>query len=100
MANSFAHIHPLEMAREIQDRYHGYLKTSFYFRDPELRQSFETELQRGRLVNGPFLESTPVYAREATTRALLRETLTANVDPGFVTSLDPDRMLYVHQERA
>ncbi len=100
MANSFERIHPLQMARQIQDRYHGYLKTSFYFRDPELRRSFETELERGRLVNGPFLESTPVYARETTTRDLLREMLTADVDPGFVTSLAPDRMLYVHQERA
>jgi hypothetical protein len=88
------------LAREIQDRYHGYLKTSFYFRDPELRRSFETELERGRLVNGPFLESTPVYARETTTRDLVREILTAEVEPGFVKSLDPDRMLYIHQERA
>ena len=100
MANPFEHIHPLQMAREIQDRFHGYLKTSFYFRDPELRRSFETGLERGQLVNGPFLESTPVYARETITKNLLREILTADVDPGFVTSLDPDRMLYVHQERA
>jgi hypothetical protein len=91
---------PLGLAREIQDRYHGYLKSSFYFRDPELRRSFETELERGGLVNGPFLESTPVYARETMARDLLHEILTANCDPGFVTSLDPDRMLYVHQERA
>jgi hypothetical protein len=100
MANSFEYTHPLQMAREIQDRYLGYLKTSFYFRDPELRRSFETELERGRLVNGPFLESTPIYARETTTRDLLREILTAHVDPGFATSLDPDRLLYVHQEQA
>ena len=39
--NTLEHVHPLQMAREIQDRYHGYLKTSFYFRDPELRRSFE-----------------------------------------------------------
>lgn len=94
------HIHPLQIAREIADRYHGYLKTSFYFRDPDLRRSFEAELERGRLVNGPFLESTPVYARERTTRDLLREILTADVDLGLVASLDPDRMLYVHQEQA
>jgi len=100
MTNSFNHMHLLQMAHEIQDRYHGYLKTSFYYRDPELRRSFETELERGRLVNGPFLESTPVYARQTTTQALLREILRPDVDPGFVTSLDPDRMLYVHQERA
>ena len=55
MPNPLEHIHPLQMAREIQDRYHGYLKTSFYFRDPELRRSFETGLERGQLVNGPFL---------------------------------------------
>ncbi|MBI4178127.1 DEAD/DEAH box helicase [bacterium] len=88
------------MTREIHERYHGYLKTSFYFRDPELRRSFENALDRGQLVKGPFLESTPVYRRKTPTKKLLTELLGGNVDVGFAASLDPDRMLYVHQERA
>ncbi len=100
MTSPSQRLHPLELAQEIQKRYHGYLKTSFYFRDPELRRSFVDELQNGRLVNGPFLESTPVYRRETATKQLLTQLLTAEVDPGLVASLDPDRMLYLHQERA
>lgn len=77
MTSPSQRLHPLELAQEIQKRYHGYLKTSFYFRDPELRRSFVNELQNGQLVNGPFLESTPVYRRETATKQLLTQLLTA-----------------------
>ena len=100
MSNPSEHLHHIRLAREIQERYHGYLKTSFYFRDPHLRRSFVNELDEGQLIKGPFLESSPVYRRETTTRDLLTQLLIADVDSGFVASLDPNRMLYVHQERA
>ena len=100
MSNLSEGLHPIRLARDIQERYHGYLKTSFYFRNPDLRRSFVNELKKGQLVKGPFLESSPVYRRETATKDLLTELLTADVDPGFVASLQPDRMLYVHQERA
>ena len=100
MSNPSEGLHPIQLAREIQERYHGYLKTSFYFRDPELRRSFENELEMGQLVKGPFLESSPVYRREMATKELLTELLNGDIDPGFVASLQPDRMLYVHQEQA
>lgn len=93
-------VSPIGLAREIQERYHGYLRTSFYFRDPLLRRSFEDELAQGQLVNGPFVEATPVYSRETTTSALLAELLGGNVDAGFMAALDPQRRLYVHQEHA
>lgn len=93
-------LHTLELAREIQERYHGYLKTSFYFRDPVFRRSFEEELEQGQLVNGPFLEATPVYSRRMTSSELLRELLGDVPDAGFLKSLDPERRLYVHQEQA
>jgi hypothetical protein len=93
-------VNHFHLAREIQERYHAYLRTSFYFRDPDLRRSFEAELNRGHLVKGPFLELTPVYRRKTATSDLLVELLGSEIDPGFVASLDPDRMLYVHQEQA
>jgi hypothetical protein len=30
----------IELAREIEERYRRYLKTTFYFKDPDLRASF------------------------------------------------------------
>ena len=39
----------------ISRRYENYLKTSFYFKDPMLRASFESALQKeGNLLKGPF----------------------------------------------
>lgn len=91
---------PVEASKEIHQRYLRYLATSFYFRDPVLRRSFQQALDRERLVNGPFLEATPVYRRGSTSRELVAELLGREPDPGFVAALKPDRPLYAHQERA
>ena len=37
----------VKLSAEIEDRYRRYLKTTFYFRDPELRRSFDRALKRG-----------------------------------------------------
>ena len=91
---------PVEASREIERRYLRYLATSFYFRDPALRESFREALENERLVNGPFLEATPLYRRGPTSRQLVAELLGCEPDPGFVAALQPDRRLYAHQERA
>ncbi len=91
---------PLALAREVQERYLGYLRTSFFFRDPELRRSFEDELGRGTLVKGPYIESTPVYERTANTQTVLRDLLGEPTDAAFLQALHPDRSLYAHQEQA
>jgi hypothetical protein len=38
----------VRLAAEIEERYRRYLKTTFYFRDPELRASFDQALLAGR----------------------------------------------------
>ena len=44
-------------AEFVGDSYRSYLRTSFYFRDNGLRQSFDEALQaEGALVKGPFAE--------------------------------------------
>ena len=40
-------MNPIELARQIEERYRRYLKTTFYFKDPELRRSFEQALDSG-----------------------------------------------------
>ena len=37
-------MNPIELANEIKERYRRYLQTTFYFRDPVLRASFEDAL--------------------------------------------------------
>lgn len=91
---------PIRLAHEIQQRFLRYLKTTFYFRDPEFRQSFEAALDAGTLVKGPYLESTPVYRRGMKAENLLRELLATQFDKGFAAAMNPERTLYSHQEQS
>ncbi|HSV73277.1 MAG TPA: DEAD/DEAH box helicase [Chthonomonadales bacterium] len=91
---------PIEASREIADRYRRYLRTMFYFRDPELRTSFEKALDDWQLVRGPYLEATPVYRRVGAVSEVLREVLGEEIDPGFARAAIGDRPLFSHQEEA
>ena len=84
--------------RTIRDRYESYLKTSFYFKDPKLRESFRSALQEYELLKGPFFESKRGFRSGMTARELAE-----GLFPGQSGDLMPallDRPLYTHQERA
>jgi superfamily II DNA/RNA helicase len=93
-------MNPIELARKIEERYRRYLKTTFYFKDPDLRVSFEDALNSGHLSNGPFVEATPVFKRGQTPRSLFRSLLGFQPDEGFLKAVQGDRPLYQHQEEA
>lgn len=83
----------------IKRSYINYLKTSFYFRDKALRDSFQEALGRqGELVKGPFSE--PAYDFE---RGDSASELAARFFHGDADGLPPallDGKLYAHQEAA
>ena len=83
----------------VRQRYENYLKTSFFFKEPELRSSFQTALrEEGKLLNGPFPEKARDFSTGPNARALAEECFPeANKD--LLAALI-DRPLYVHQERA
>jgi superfamily II DNA or RNA helicase len=91
---------PIHLAQEIGTRFFRYLQSTFYFKDPEFRRSFEDALRAGSLVKGPYLELTPVYRRGKTAGDLMLELLGARFDSSFVAAMDPKRSLYSHQEQA
>ncbi len=91
---------PIDIAHHVEERYRRYLKTTFYFKDPQFRRSFEQALDSGRLSRGPYLEATPVFKRGTTLRALLQNILQTWPDDGFLRALEADRPLYLHQEEA
>ena len=83
----------------IRQRYENYLKTSFYFKDPDLRESFQLALQEeGTLLKGPFTEPARDFKRGLNARALAQECFPSQND-GLLPALI-DKRLYVHQERA
>ena len=58
----------------IRRRYENYLKTSFYFKDPILRESFQSALkEEGSLLKGPFPEPARDFKQGPNARALAQE---------------------------
>ena len=82
----------------LRSRYIRYLTTSFYFRDPDLRQSFRHALGGEKLLKGHFPEYGRQFPRGINARDLAREAF-----PGAAVGLLPalfDAPLHAHQERA
>ncbi|MCK4329523.1 DEAD/DEAH box helicase [candidate division WOR-3 bacterium] len=92
----------MNLAKQVEERYRRYLETTFYFKDPDLRKSFQEALSMGHLSKGPYLEATPVFKRGNRTRELFRELFTNPPDEGFLKAVTvPGNIpLYVHQEEA
>ena len=82
----------------VQDRYESYLKTSFYFKDPNLRETFAQSLRSMDLLKGPILEVDQGFKTGVNSYDLAEEYF-----PGNSRGLQPallDAQLYTHQELA
>jgi len=93
-------MNPITLASKVEERYRRYLKTTFYFKDPDLRASFEEALNSGHLSKGPYLEATPVFKRDQKPQTLFPKLLKSQLDDGFLKAVERDRRLYEHQEEA
>ena len=83
----------------IRQRYENYLRTSFFFKEPTLRASFQAALQKeGHLLRGPFSELARGFKTGLSAKDLARECFPDDAE-GLLPALI-DRSLYVHQERA
>ena len=83
----------------ITSRYENYLKTSFYFRDPALRKSFQEALsQTDAMTKGPFPEPTRHFELGVNERDLAKGFFSQNCQDLY-PALN-DRSLYIHQEQA
>jgi len=91
---------PLKLCSRIGEKYRRYLETTFYFKDPVLRESFRAALRGGQLMKGPYVEATPTFRCGKSTRELFRELLNDLPDEEFLRAVNPDRPLYLHQEEA
>jgi hypothetical protein len=86
--------------RHVVEEYKRYLRTTFRFLDPHLRQQFEEHLQgMDVLVRGPYVTLARDFERGTRLRNLVDEGV---LDPGILRPAWPfgDEPLYLHQERA
>ena len=82
----------------IRRRYENYLKTSFYFKDSDLRASFQSALQGDNLLKGPFPERARKFKTGADARELANECFPG--ESGDLLSALLEVPLYTHQDRA
>ena len=88
-----------EWPKEIRQRYENYLKTSFFFKDPALRASFQAALQEeGSLLKDQYPEPNRGFETGINARTLAQECF-PDKEEGLLPALI-DCPLYVHQERA
>ena len=84
----------------IRTSYTNYLRTSFYFKDKQLRASFREALEReGELIKGPFDETAYNFDAGMSSDALSREFFGASAE-SLVPALKGAPTLYAHQEDA
>ena len=84
----------------IRGRYENYLKTSFYFRDSGLRESFQSALREsGELFKGPFPEKARNFKAGATAKELAEQCFPGKSAP-LIPALLEEGVLYKHQDRA
>lgn len=101
----------IQITETLRANFTRYLLTTFNVgrSEPELadamRRGFETS---GALFRGPFLELNPPYATSRSLRELVSEGVIAEsvcrlreeINPPHERPLPPERLLYLHQERA
>ena len=88
-----------EWPERIRQRYENYLKTSFFFKEPRLRASFQEALRKeGSLLKGPFPEPHRGFAKGLRAPMLAAECFPDGAE-GLLPALINGR-LYTHQERA
>ena len=83
--------------KTLRTRYLNYLKTSFYFKDADLRESFKNELDKQKLTKGPFPEPANRFKQGINTYELAKEFF--DRPDGILPAL-LNRSLYSHQEQA
>lgn len=83
---------------KIWSRYTSYLTTSFYFRDPVLRQSFRDALGGEQLLKGPYPEHGRRFRTGALAQEVASEAFPSGADGLFPALIEGD--LHEHQERA
>lgn len=93
-------MNPVDLTEHVRRSYVQYLTTSFFFRDPDFRESFDDALQQQELSKGPYVELSPPFERSHGVGALYEQLLGETAEPALIQSLGGSRPLYVHQDEA
>lgn len=92
---------PIEMTRKLREEFSSYIATEYKVDDPDYQRQIQKQLETFDLYNGPFLKTTLPFlsTEDSTIRNLVKNGL---IHQDFLKSksLNLDRPLYAHQEKA
>jgi ATP-dependent helicase YprA (DUF1998 family) len=94
---------PIATSRRIEESYRRYLRSTLQPRNPEMRNSFERQLERpeNRLAKGPLLQAAAPYTQGASVAELIADGVLADGLAQLPAHVFPaNRPLYTHQEEA
>ncbi|MFV2072723.1 MAG: DEAD/DEAH box helicase [Thermoanaerobaculales bacterium] len=93
---------PTEVYKHLRETYLRYLETSFFFKEPGLREEFRMVLRdkaQPPLVREPILEVSPAYKPGSSLQDLIDTGVLSTAFSAIASGALPD-VLYVHQENA
>ena len=92
-------MNPIEQSKYIEKEFRKYVKSTFQIEDEEYKKCFYDELKKAEICKGPFISSEYPFAKGHTIRELVED---GKINKEFLklSSIDFDRTLYYHQEKA
>lgn len=92
-------MNPIEQSKYIEKEFRKYVKSTFQIEDEEYKKCFYDELKKAEICKGPFISSEYPFAKGHTIRELVED---GKINKEFLklSTIDFDRTLYYHQEKA
>lgn len=93
-------MNPVELSARLKSQYLDYLKTMFYFKDRDLRESFGAELDKWDLAKGVYLQATPTFKLGGSLSEVYHSVCGGQLPSSIEEAMTAGRPLYSHQQKA
>lgn len=93
-------MNPIETTKKIKDDYMDYLKSIMAVKNDEIRKKLYQTLDNSVFVKGPYLEATPPYMTGSNLNNLIESGIASAQFKILESTIDLNRPLYLHQEKA
>lgn len=93
-------LNAIETTQNIREAYVHYLKSMFFFRNQDLKESALNALEKEELLRGPYIEITPPFKTGQTVKKLIDQGVLCRGFERLKDHFKLDMNLYLHQEQA
>lgn len=92
-------MNPIEQSEYIENKFREYIQSTFDIEDEIYEKEFKEELNKAEICKGPYISTALPFVKGHSIRELINE---GKVSKEFLklSDIQPDRKLYLHQEKA